>query len=66
MNIINVTDYDYTTDYDNTTICNCTNNEHDFDIFIPVLLFTIPCGISFLCLISLMINNFVKALFNKK
>ena len=35
------------TDYDNLSIANCTNKEHDFGINIPALLFTIPFGRSF-------------------
>ena len=61
MNITNVTD-----DFDNMTLCNCTNNENDIDIIIPALLFTIPCGLSFLCLISLMVYTLIKPLFNNK
>ena len=61
MYITNVTD-----DYDNMTLCNCTNNENDIDIIIPALLFTIPCGLSFLCLISLMVYTLIKPLFNSK
>ena len=48
MNIINITD-----DNDNMTLRNCTDNENDFDIFIPALMFITPCGVSFVCLISL-------------
>ena len=55
-----------TVDYDNMTLCNCTNNENDIDIIIPALLFTIPCGLSFLCLISLMVYTLIKPLFNSK
>ena len=66
MNIINVTDLDNITDYDDTSSCNCTDSENDIDIIIPVLLFTIPCGLSFLCLISLMVYTLIKPLFNKK
>ena len=61
MYITNVTD-----DYDNSTLCNCTNNENNLDIIILALLFTIPCGLSFLCLISLMVYTLIKPLFNKK
>ena len=61
MDIINITK-----DYDNMSLCNCTNSENDIDIIIPALLFTIPCGLSFLCLISLMVYTLVKSLFNKK
>ena len=48
-----------TDDYD---ICNCTDNEKNFHIIIPALLFTIPCGLSFLCLISLMVYALIKPL----
>ena len=58
MYITNVTD-----DYDNIT-SNCTNKENDLDIIIPTLLFTIQCGLSFLCLMSLMVYTLIKHLFN--
>ena len=61
MYITNVTD-----DYDNSILCNCTNNENNIDIFIPALLFTIPCGLSFLCLISLMVYTLIKPFFQKR
>ena len=71
MNITNVTDFDNITDYDNitstnTTTCNCTDSEYNIDIIIPALLFTIPCGLSFLCLMSLVVYTLIKPLFNKK
>ena len=50
MNVTNIT-----ADYDNMTSTKCTDNEYNFDIIIPTLLFTIPCGLSFLCLMSLMV-----------
>ena len=59
MHITNVTD-----DYDNMTLSNCTNNENKIDIVIPALLITIPCGLSFLCLMSLMVYTLIKPLFN--
>ena len=62
MNIINVTDLDNITEYDNTTDTNNCN----IDIIIPALLFTIPCGISFICLISLMVYTLIKPLMTKK
>ena len=63
MNIINITnDYDNITENDNTTDTNNCN----IDINIPASLFTIPCGLSFLCLISLMIYTLIKPLLNKK
>ena len=56
MNITNIIDdYDNITEYDNTT-----------DTIIPALLFTIPCGLSFICLMSLMVYTLIKPLFNKK
>ena len=58
MYVTNITD-----DYD---ICNCKDNENDIDIIIPALLFTIPCGLSVLCLISLMVYTLIKPLFNNK
>ena len=62
MYITNVTD-----NYDtNMTLSNCKNNENNIDIIIPALLFTIPCGLSFLCLISLMVYTLIKPLFNNK
>ena len=71
MYITTVTkDYDNTTssnirDYDNLTLSNCTNNENIIDITIPSLLLTVLCGISFLCMLSLMIYTIIKTLFNK-
>ena len=63
MNITNITDdYDNITEYDNTTDTNDCNN----DIIISALLFTIPCGLSFVCLMSLMVYTLTKALINKK
>ena len=36
------------------------------DIIIPALILTIPCGLSFLCLMSLMVYTLVKPLINNK
>ena len=52
-----------TDDYD---ICNCTDNENNIDIIIPALLFITPCGISFVCLMSLMVYTLIKPLMRKK
>ena len=41
-------------DYDNTTSSICTDHDN-FDIIIPALLFSFPCGLSFLCLTSIMV-----------
>ena len=63
MYITRITDdYDNITQYDNTTDTkNCK-----IDINIPALLFTIPCGLSISCLISLMVYTLVKPLFINK
>ena len=54
-------------DYDDTLSINnnCTNNENNIEIKIP-LITIIPCGMSLICLISLMVYTLVKPLFNKK
>ena len=55
-------------DYNDTLSLHkiCTNNDNNIDIIIPALLFTIPCGLSFLCLISLMVYTLIKPIFNNK
>ena len=55
MDTTNITD-----DYGNISLCNCIDNESNFDIVIPILFFTIPCGLSFLCLISITANTLIK------
>ena len=62
MHITNNTD-----DYNDTlsTNNNCTNNENDIEIIIP-LITIIPCGLSLICLISLMVYTLFKHLFNQK
>ena len=66
MNIINVIGLDNITDYDASSSNNCTHSEYNIDIIIPALLFTIPCRLSFICLLSLMVYTLIKPLFNKK
>ena len=66
---MNVTDYDITTDDHSDGLSinkNCTINENNFDIIIPTIFLTIPCVLSFLCLMSLMIYTLNKPLFNNK
>ena len=53
------------THYDKVTLSNCTNKENNIDIFTPTLLLAIPCGLSFLCLMSLMVYTLIKP-FSKK
>ena len=63
MYVTNITD-----DNDNITICNCTtndNNDTNIEIVIP-LITIIPCGMSLICLISLMVYTLIKPLLNKK
>ena len=57
---------DVTIDYGNMTNVNCRVTENNIDIFIPSLLLTIPCGLPFLCLMSLMVYTLIEPLFNKK
>ena len=51
MNIVNITDYD-----------NMTTNENDIDIIIQALKLSIPGGILFIFLISLMVYTLIKPL----
>ena len=48
--MLNITDY-----IDNITFNKCTDNEKKIDIIILKALLKIPCGLSLLCLLSLMI-----------
>ena len=61
MNITNITD-----DYNDTLISNCTDKDNDIDIIIPALLFTIPYGLLFLCLISFIVYTLIEPLIIKK
>ena len=61
----NITSSNYT-DYDKMTQTNCTNNENNIDKIIPSILLTVPCGLSFLCMLSLMVYILIKPLFNHK
>ena len=62
MFIANVTD-----DYNDTSSINnnCTNNDNNIEIVIP-LITKIPCGLSLICLKSLMVYTIVEALLRKK
>ena len=63
MYITNITD-----DFNDTLSVNnnCTNNENtNIEIVIP-LLTIIPCAISLICLISIMVYTLIKPLINKK
>ena len=66
MCITNVTDYDKMTDDYNKILAiknDYTLNENNIDKIIPSLLRTIPCGLSFLCLMSLMVYTIMKLVF---
>ena len=52
--------------YRDTLSSNCTNNEVNNDLLLPTFLLTITCGLSYLCLMSLMIYTLIKHLFNCK
>ena len=60
----NITSSNYT-DFDNITSNDCTNNDNNIEIMIP-LITIIPSVLSFICLISLMVNTIIKPLFKKK
>ena len=63
MYVTNITD-----DNNKITLCNCTsndNNDTNIEIVIP-LITTVPCGMSLICLISLMVYTLIKPLLNKK
>ena len=62
MYITNTTD-----DYNDTLSINnnCTNNDNSIEIIIP-LITIVPCGMSLICLTSLMVYTLVKPLINKK
>ena len=72
MYISNITD-DYndtlttniTADYNVTLSSNCTNSENNIEIVKP-LITIIPCGMSLVCLISLMVYTLIKPLIRKK
>ena len=70
MNLTNITNYDNIRDYDKTTstkktLSNSTNNEKNIEIVIT-LITIIPCGMSLVCLISVMVYTLIKPLIRKK
>ena len=77
MDVTNITDLNTTNDYDNNTDLyttndygkitgGCTDNENNIDIIIASILLTIPCGLPFLCLMSLIIYKLIKPLKTNK
>ena len=55
-------DYDNITSSTYTDYDNCTNKDKN----IPTLSFTIPCGLSFLCFMSLIVYTLIKPLIKNK
>ena len=58
-----------TDDYNDTLSINnnFTNTENNIDLIIPsLLLLTLPCGLSFSCLLKLMVYTLIKPLLNSK
>ena len=51
-----------TDDYDNISFTSCIDIENNFDIIIPTLILTTPCGLSFLSLMSLLTYTIFKPL----
>ena len=66
MYVTNITDLNFSNDYDNILFTNCTDNKNIIDIFIPTILLTVPCGLSFLCLMSLMLYTLIRPLIKFK
>ena len=60
----NITSSNYT-NYDIMTKTNCTNNDKKIEIVIH-LTTIIPCALSLICLISLMVYTLIKPSFKKK
>ena len=63
MDVIDIID-----DIDNTTLCNCTDNNNMIIEISPILfiaIMLIPCLLSILCLIIIPIYTIVKNLLNK-
>ena len=62
MNVTDITD-------DNMPLCNCTDDNNNMIVEISALLILmiiiVPCGISFLCLISISIYTLFKTIINK-
>ena len=53
------------TDTNDTNILDDDKKDCDLDIIIPVILFSIPFGLQFLCIISIMVYTLVKPLIKK-
>ena len=62
-----IDDYDKLTssNYTEMTLSNCTNNENNIEIIMPLFTRT-PLGKSLMCLISLIVYILTEPLFNNK
>ena len=56
------------TDYDNLTLCNCTDNDTINNNIVKVkpLITITPRGLSLICLVPFMVYTLIKPLFNNK
>ena len=77
MYVTNIIDLNTTNDEDNNTDLNtsidynsitnkCTITENIINTITSTMLLTIPCGLSFYCLMSLVVYTLIKPLFNNK
>ena len=77
MYVTNNIDLNTTNDEDNNTDLNtsidynsitnkCTITENIINTITSTMLLTIPCGLSFYCLMSLVVYTLIKPLFNNK
>ena len=66
---MSVTDYDVMNDEYNDSLSKnkkCTSSGNIIDIILAKLLLRIPCGLSFLCMMSLMVYALIKRLIDNK
>ena len=66
MYVTNITDLNFLNHYDNITFTNCTDNKNIIDVIIPTKILTVPCGLSFLCFMNLMLYTLIKPLIKFK
>ena len=66
MNVTNTTNDSDIITSTNMTLSNCANNEIIIDKIMPTIFLTISCGLSFLCLLSLMEHTLIRPLFKNK
>ena len=67
MDIVNITNPN--NDNDNNSLCNCTNDGNNMILEISplfLIISVIPCALSIICCLSILLYNFIKDLINKK